>query len=135
MRLYDDRLVVYAGTEEIMTLPRGHASPGKRRGRVVNYRHVLPSLGHKPMALLNWVHRDGLFPRDAYRRAFEALREGLDDRQTCRRMVDLLALAHDHCCEARLAPGEVGTRCLPLSRPPPGCEAQEVEDPQGADQA
>ena len=55
------------------------------------------------MALLNWVHRDGLFPRDAYRRAFDALREGLDDRQACRRMVDLLALAHDHCCEAQLA--------------------------------
>ena len=55
------------------------------------------------MALLNRVHRDGLFPRDAYRRAFDALREGLDDRQACRRMVDLLALAHDHCCEAQLA--------------------------------
>ena len=103
VRLYDDRLVVYAGTEELMTLPRGQAGPGERRGRVVNYRHVLPSLRRKPMALLNWVHRDGLFPRDAYRRAFDALREGLDDRQACRRMVDLLALAHDHCCEARLA--------------------------------
>ena len=53
--------------------------------------------------MLNWVHRDGLFPRDAYRRAFDALREGLHDRQACRRMVDLLALAHDHCCEAQLA--------------------------------
>ena len=103
VRLYDDRLVVYAGTEELMTLPRGHAGPGERRGRVVNYRHVLPSLRRKPMALLNWVHRDGLFPRDAYRRAFDALREGLHDRQACRRMVDLLALAHDHCCEAQLA--------------------------------
>ena len=103
VRLYDDRLVLYAGTEELMTLPRGHAGPGGRRGRVVNYRHVLPSLRRKPMALLNWVHRDGLFPRDAYRRAFDARREGLDDRQACRRMVDLLALAHDHCCEARLA--------------------------------
>ena len=40
----------------------GHAGPGGRRGRVVNYRHVLPSLRRKPMALLNWVHRDGLFP-------------------------------------------------------------------------
>ena len=53
VRLYDDRLVVYAGTEELMTLPRGHAGPGERRGRVVNYRHVLPSLRRKPMALLN----------------------------------------------------------------------------------
>ena len=101
VRLYDDRLVVYAGTEELMTLPRGHAGPGGR-GRVVNCRHVLPSLRRKPMALLNWVHRDGLFPRDAYRRAFDALREGLDDRQACRRMADLLALAHDHC--ARITP-------------------------------
>ena len=103
VRLYDDRLVVFAGTDELVTLPRGHAGPGGRRGRVVDYRHVVPSLRRKPMALLNWVHRDGLFPRDAYRRAFEALREGLDDRRACRRMVDLLALAHDHCCEARLA--------------------------------
>ena len=48
--------------EQLMTLPRGHAGPGGRRGRVVNYRHVLPSLRRKPMALLNWVYRDGLFP-------------------------------------------------------------------------
>ena len=33
-RLYDDRLVLYAGTEELMALPRGHAGPGGRRGRV-----------------------------------------------------------------------------------------------------
>ena len=30
---------------------------------------------------------------------------------------------------------KVGTRCLPLPRPPPGGEAEEVEDPQGADEA
>ena len=81
VRLYDDRLVLYAGTEELMALPRGHAGPGGRRGRVVNYRHVLPSLRRKPMALLNWVHRDGLFPRDAYRRAFDVLLEDLGGRQ------------------------------------------------------
>ena len=103
VRLYDDRLVLYAGTEELMTLPRGHAGPEGRRGRVVDYRHVLPSLRFKPMALLNWVCRDDLFPRDAYRRAFDALREALGGRKACRRMVDLLALAHDQCCEARLA--------------------------------
>ena len=50
-------------------------------------------LRFKPMALLNWVCRDDLFPRDAYRRAFDALLEALGGRQACRRMVDLLALA------------------------------------------
>ena len=94
VRLYDDRLVLYAGTEDLMTLPRGHAGPEGRRGRVVDYRHVLPSLRFKPMALLNWVCRDDLFPRDAYRRAFDALLEALGGRKACRRMVDLLALAH-----------------------------------------
>ena len=103
VRLYDDRLVLFAGTDELMTLPRGHAGPGGRRGQVVDFRHVLPSLRRKPMALLNWIWRDGLFPRDAYRRAFEALVEDLSGREACHRMVDLLGLAHDHCCEARLA--------------------------------
>ena len=103
VRLYDDRLVLYAGTDELMTLSRGHAGPEGRRGRVVDYRHVLPSLRFKPMALLNWVCRADLFPRDAYRRAFDVLLEALGGRKACRRMVDLLALAHDQCCEARLA--------------------------------
>ena len=55
------------------------------------------------MALLHLVYRDQLFPRDAYRRTFDALLDALDERQACRRMVGLLALAHDRCCEAALA--------------------------------
>jgi hypothetical protein len=55
------------------------------------------------MALLNLVYRDQLFPRDAYRQTFDALRERLPDRQACRIMVALLALAHDRGCEAELA--------------------------------
>ena len=101
VRLYDDRLVLLAGTEELATLPRGRTGPGGRRGRVVDYRHVLPSLRRKPMALLDWVCRDDFFPRDAYRHTFDALREGVNDRQACRRIVDLLAMAHDQCCEGR----------------------------------
>ena len=103
VRMYDERLVIFVGVEEVLVLPRGYPGPGRARGRVIDYRHVLPSLRRKPMALMNWVHRDGLFPRDAYRLAFEALCEGLDDRQACHRMVGLLALAHDQCCEAWLA--------------------------------
>ena len=68
-----------------------------------DYRHVLPSLRSKPLALLNRVCRDDLFPRDACRRGFDALLEALGGRKACRRMVDLLARAHDQCCEARLA--------------------------------
>ena len=55
------------------------------------------------MALLHLVYRDQLFPRDEYRRTFDALLDALDERTACRRMVELLALAHDRCCEAALA--------------------------------
>jgi len=70
---------------------------------VVDYRHVIHALRRKPMALLNLVYRDQLFPRDAYRRTFDRLLEKLPEKSACRMMVDLLALAHDRGCEAELA--------------------------------
>ena len=86
-----------------MTLPRGRGHADGRHDQVVNYRHVIHSLRKKPMALLNLVYRDKLFPRQEYRRAFDELIERLPDRQACKIMVDLLALAHDRGCERELA--------------------------------
>ena len=93
-------------------------------------RHLIHALRRKPMALLHLVYRDQLFPRDAYRRTFDALLDALDERAACRRMVGLLALAHDRCCEAALAARlaallEAGT--LPELAP---LEAHFAPDPQ-----
>jgi hypothetical protein len=93
VRLHDDRLTVFIGGTEVTTLPRGRAHPSGKHGHVVDYRHVIHSLRRKPMALLGLVYRDQLFPRDAYRRTFDALLERLPDREACRVMVELLALA------------------------------------------
>src|SRR5512144_3068566 len=103
VRLYDDRLDVFIGGSHLMTLPRGRAYASGKHGQVVNYRHVIHSLRRKPMALLNLVYRDQLFPRQAYRRTFDALLQRLPEKRACRIMVDLLALAHDRGCEAELA--------------------------------
>ena len=103
VRLYDDRLKVFIGGTELMTLPRGRAHPEGKHGHVVNYRHVIHSLRRKPMALLGLVYRDQLFPCDAYRRTFDALLEKMPDRQACRVMVELLALAHERGCEREMA--------------------------------
>lgn len=103
VRLYDDRLELFIGATALMTLPRGKAPANGKRGHVVDYRHVIHALRRKPMALLNLVYRDQLFPRDAYRRTFEVLLTELGDRAACRRMVELLSLAHDRGCEAELA--------------------------------
>jgi hypothetical protein len=47
------------------------------------------------MALPNLVYRDQLFPRQAYRKVFEALRAEVGDKRACQVTVELLALAHD----------------------------------------
>jgi hypothetical protein len=103
VRLYDDRLEVFIGATLLMTLARGRAATTGKHAHVVDYRHVIHALRRKPMALLNLVYRDQLFPRDAYRLTFDRLLEQLPDKAACRLMVDLLALAHDRGCEADLA--------------------------------
>ena len=82
---------------------RASADPNGKHGHVVDYRHVIHSLRRKPMALLNLVYRDQLFPRRAFALAFDALLAGLGERPACRAMVGLLALAHERACEAELA--------------------------------
>jgi len=103
VRLFDDRLDIFIGGTQLMTLPRGRASPSGKHDQVVNYRHVIHSLRRKPMALLNLVYRDRLFPREAYRRTFDTLMDRLPERQACRTMVELLAMAHERGCESELA--------------------------------
>jgi hypothetical protein len=108
VRIYDDRLECLLGSAPVLTLPRVRVSyrGGARSARplhVVDYRHVIHALRRKPGALLNLVYRDQLFPREAFRRAWEALLAAHPPRQACRIMVGLLALAHDRPCEAELA--------------------------------
>ena len=95
-----------------MTLPRGRGYGDQRRGHVVDYRHVIHALRRKPFrrrrtsgstALPGLVYRDQLFPRDAYRRLYEAAMAALPEKAACRLTVDILALAHDRGCEAELA--------------------------------
>jgi hypothetical protein len=102
VRIYDDRLDCFLGGSHVLTLPRGRA-PASGAGHVIDYRHVVHALKRKPQALLNLVYRDGVFPRTAYRRAWDALLSGQPSRSACRTMVGLLALAHERGCEAELA--------------------------------
>lgn len=103
VRLYDDRLGVFVGGTLVLTLPRGRPRPDGRDEQVVSYHHVIHALRRKPMALLGLVYRDRLFPREAFRRTFDALLAAVSERQACKTMVELLALAHDRGCEAELA--------------------------------
>ena len=101
--LYDDRLELYVGGTRALILNRGRPGPNGKHGHVVDYRHVIHSLRRKPMALMNLVYRDQLFPREAYRRTFEWLCENRSARVACKITVELLSLAHERACEAQLA--------------------------------
>lgn len=130
VRLYDDRLVCFLGSTEVATLRRGRSPDHHKHAHVVDYRHIIHALRRKPMALLNLVYRDQLFPRDAYKRAFEALLAEVGDKRACRTMVGLLALAHDRACEAELA--EAITADLDAGRLPDLNRLRERFQPQTA---
>ena len=91
------------GGTRVLNLERGRPGRDGKHGHVVDYRHVIHALRRKPMALLNLVYRDQLWPREAYRMMFDHLREQLSERGACKMMVDLLSLAHERSCEAQLA--------------------------------
>jgi hypothetical protein len=103
IRLFDDRLDLFVGGTPLMTLTRGRAQPSGKHSQIVDYRHVIHSLRRKPMALMGLVYRDQLFPRQAYRQTFELLIERMPEKQACKLVVELLALAHDRGCEAELS--------------------------------
>jgi hypothetical protein len=104
LRIHDDRIEAYLGGSFVLSLPRGRRPKGSAVPvHVVDYRHIIAALRAKPGALANLAYRDALWPRIAYRRAWEALLAAGSARDAARTMVGLLALAHDRGVEAELA--------------------------------
>jgi len=103
VHVYDDRIEAFLGATRVVTHPRRRGRDDGLRVHCVNYRHVIHALRRKPQALAGSVYRDGLFPRSEYAEAWAALSAALPRRDACRRMVDLLWLAHDEGCETELA--------------------------------
>src|SRR3954449_4585482 len=99
----DDRIVCHLGATPVLTLPRRYRRAGDKAVRQVDYRHLIGPLVKKPQAFRHSVFREHLFPREVYRRAWEALDPRLEPRKACRVYVGLLHLAAMHGCEARLA--------------------------------
>ncbi len=104
LRIHDDRIEAYLGGTFVLSMPRGRRVKGAAAVHVVDYHHVIAALRAKPGALANLAYRDALWPRTAFRRAWEALTAaGTTRGEAARTMVGLLALAHDRGVEADLA--------------------------------
>jgi len=74
----------------------------RRRGRGIDYRHLIDSLKREPQAFRGLAFRHDLLPRDAYRRTWERLEAALTPRSACKTMVGLLELTGNHGVEAQL---------------------------------
>ena len=103
VHVYDDRIEAWLGATKVVAHPRRRAQGDGKRVHQVDYRHVIHALRRKPQALARSIYRDSLFPRAEYVAAWAQLSEALPETEACRRMVALLALAHDETCEAELA--------------------------------
>jgi transposase InsO family protein len=103
IHIYDDRLVCHLGATPVLTVDRRYFKRGGPGLRVVDYRHLIHSLVRKPQAFRHSVLREDLFPRAAFRRAWDVLDARLEPRKACRVYVGLLHLAATHACESALA--------------------------------
>ena len=102
VRLYPQQVECWLGGQCVLSLPRATSQGGQRHPRHIDYRHLVAALKRKPGAFARWVLRDAVFPREVYRRTWERLSAQLAERDACKTMVGLLALAADGH-EAQLA--------------------------------
>lgn len=95
IHLHHDRLLGFLGLQQVLELKRLHMpkDAASRRGRQIDYRHVIDSLRTKPRALLNCQWRDQLLPTEDYRRLWPQLLENYGSDVACRLMVEALYIA------------------------------------------
>ena len=102
VRQYAQHIECWLGGQCVLKRPRATPGDGQRHARDIDYRHLVAALKRKPGAFARWVMRDAAFPRAVYRQTWERLAAARPEREACKTMVGLLALAADGH-EAQLA--------------------------------
>lgn len=95
IRQYAKRIECWFGGELVHECPRATHRNGLRHPRHIDYRHLIEGLKRKPGAFARWVLRDAMFPRMIYQQTWEQLAAALPEREACKTIVGLLALAAD----------------------------------------
>lgn len=85
-----------------MTLQRVHLPKSRKRGRQVDYRHVIHSLVKKPQAFRYSQLRDDLLPNANYRAIWQTIDKTMSPQEACKFIVGLLHLAATCDCEKTL---------------------------------
>ena len=94
IHLYHDRLQGYLGSDCVVELARIRVTQGSsRRGRCINYRHVIAALHRKPRAFLYCTWQADLLPNDLYRQLWAQMKQDFDLEQAALLMVEALSIA------------------------------------------
>lgn len=88
-RIYENRIVLLNGAQEVAQLPRN----GGDRGGVIDFRHVIGHLLRKPGAFAGYRWREELFPAPAFRAAYDHLTR--ISTEADRRYLEILKVAAD----------------------------------------
>ncbi len=88
-RMYEDRIVLLEGAQEVARLPRVL----RDGGAVIDFRHIISYLLRKPGAFANYRWREELFPAHAYRSAYDHLTRTTHEAD--RRYLEILKVAAD----------------------------------------
>lgn len=102
VRLYAQHIECWLGGQRVLERARMSHRDGQRHPRDIDYRHLVAALKRKPGAFARWVLRDAIFPRPVYRQTWERLVAARPEREACKTIVGLLALAAEGH-EAQLA--------------------------------
>jgi len=89
VRVHDDRLEVFHHDALQLTIER---LPG-RNGHRIDYRHIIWSLVRKPGAFRRYRYREDLFPTVAFRQAYDALQDALEEHRADLEYLRVLHLA------------------------------------------
>ncbi|ERN39807.1 integrase core domain protein, partial [Rubidibacter lacunae KORDI 51-2] len=97
LHLYHDRILGFWGQTQVFALTRMRVQGnGKRRGRCIDYRHVIEGLRRKPRALLYCTWQKELLPNERYRQLWNQLKTDYERDRAARLMVEALYQAATH---------------------------------------
>ena len=104
LHLYHDRILGYLGTQLVVELPRLRVTnPEKKRGRCINYRHIIEGLRRKPRAFIYIAWQQDLLPTPAFRERWLELTVQFDLDTAAVLMVEALYIAATQNQEAAVA--------------------------------
>ena len=89
VRVGAERIIVTHQAQHIQTMGRLFG----KKGRSINYRHIIDSLVRKPGAFANYQYREEMFPTSQFRIAYDILREAHTEKVADKIYVQILELA------------------------------------------